>query len=282
MAVKIGIMMFATRTTIDMVSLARQVEGLGFESLFLPEHAAVPQEFSTPYPGGGDLPDEYRMMLDPFVGLGAAAGATKTIKLGTAISLVPERNPLLSAKVVATLDQVSRGRFIYGVGCGWLKEEGAIFDVDWKRRWTQTRDYLQAMKSCWTEPIAEHEGSHVQFPKLICEPKPFQKPHPPILIAGDLERAAERIAEFGDGWIPRYLWTKEKEIEQGRQRIEALYRERGRDTHALDITLFGCPVKRERHRSFEDAGVSRILHVMPMEGAQATLERLQRLADAVL
>ena len=282
MSVKVGIFMFATRTTIDVVSLARTVEELGFESLFLPEHAIVPRDFSSPYPGGGPLPDEYRMMLDPFVALAAAAGATRHIRLGTAIALVPERHPLLSAKAVATLDQVSRGRFIYGVGCGWLKEEGEIFKVDWKRRWTQTRDYIQAMKVCWSEPVAEYMGSHTRFPRLICDPKPVQQPHPPILIGGDLEKAAERIAEFGDGWIPRYLWTKEQEIAAGRARIEELYRARGRDVSKLDITLFGCPAKRERHRAFGDAGVTRIVHVMPMEPGQATLDRLKRLADAVL
>ena len=282
MPVKVGIFMFATRTTIDVVSLARTVEELGFESLFLPEHAIVPETFSSPYPGGGPLPDEYRMMFDPFVALAAAAGATQRIRLGTAIALVPERHPLLSAKAVATLDQVSRGRFIYGVGCGWLKEEGAIFKVDWKRRWTQTRDYIQAMKVCWSQPVAEYAGSHARFPRLICDPKPVQRPHPPILIGGDLEKAAERIADFGDGWIPRYLWTKEREMAAGRERIEALYRARGRDASALDITLFGCPAKRERHRSFGDAGVTRIVHVVPMEPREATLDRLKRLADAVL
>jgi len=168
MNVNIGLMMFATSNTIPVAKLAYEAEQLGFESLFLPEHPVIPVDSQTSFPGGGnELPVEYRQMLDPLVGLAAAAGATQKIKLGTAISLVLERNPILTAKSVASLDQVSSGRFIFGIGSGWLKEEGEIFNVDWPKRGTQMKDFILAMKACWTQEISSYNGSHVQFPELI-------------------------------------------------------------------------------------------------------------------
>lgn len=275
---KVGVFMFLTSKTIDVVPLAQRVEALGFDALFLPEHAAVPVAMTSQYPAGETLPDEYRRMYDPFVALAAATTVTRRIKLGTAIAIVPERHPLLSAKVVASLDQVSQGRVIYGVGCGWIKEEGALFDVDWRRRWTQTGDFIKAMKACWGPSPAEYAGSHIRFPPLVCEPKPVQQPHPPVLIAGELEKAVERIAAYGDGWMPRYLWCKQADIEQGRRRLETLYAEAGRDISRLDISLFGGHATRDFHRSFADAGANRVIHFLPMEPEAQTLQRLETIA----
>jgi len=221
-------------------------------------------------------------MLDPLVGLAAAAGATKKIKLGTAISLVLERNPILTAKSVASLDQVSNGRFVFGIGSGWLKEEGDIFNVDWPRRGAQMKDFMLAMKACWTKEVSSYNGSHVQFPELICNPKPVQKPHPPILIAGELNVAVKRAAEWGDGWIPRYIMSTPEQIAAGRQRMEDLYRQRDRDPANIDITLFGGRTNRDEMQHWVDAGVTRILYVLPAKDEPDTLSRINHIASKVL
>ena len=279
---RLGVMTFATRSTMPLPRLAERVEGLGFESLFLPEHPIIPERFDSPYPGGGALPDEYRMMVDPFVGLAAAAGATRRIRLGTSISLILERRPLLAAKTIATLDRVSHGRVVLGVGSGWLREEGDVFNVDWERRGSQMREVVQAMKACWTDEVSSFDGRYVRFPEVIVEPKPVQQPHPPILVAGELARAARRAAEWGDGWMPRYLWSSPEMVEDGRRRMEAAWRERGRDPATIDITLFGCRQSRAEIRQWADAGVTRILFVLPMEDEASTAARLERIADRVL
>ena len=235
---KLGVMMFATCTTMPLPRLAERVEALGFESLFLPEHPVIPERFESEYPGGGPLPDEYRMMVDPYVGLAAAAGATRRIRLGTSISLILERRPLLAAKAIATLDRVSHGRVVLGIGSGWLREEGDVFNVDWDRRGAQMREFVAAMKACWTDEVSSFNGRYVRFPEVIVEPKPVQRPHPPILIAGELALAAGRAAEWGNGWMPRYLWSTPEMVEDGRRRMEEAWRERGRDPATIDITLF--------------------------------------------
>ena len=279
---KLGVMMFATRTTMPLPRLAERVEGLGFESLFLPEHPVIPERFDSQYPGGGPLPDEYRMMVDPYVGLAAAAGATRSLRLGTSISLILERRPLLAAKAIATLDRVSHGRVVLGIGSGWLREEGDVFNVDWERRGSQMREFVAAMKVCWTEEVSSFSGRYVRFPEVIVEPKPVQRPHPPILIAGELALAARRAAEWGNGWMPRYLWSTPEMVEDGRRRMEEAWRERGRDPDSIDITLFGCRRDRAEIARWADAGVTRILFVLPMEDEASTAARLERIAERVM
>ena len=279
---RLGVMVFATRTTMALPRLAERVEALGFESLFLPEHPVIPERFDSPYPGGGPLPDEYRMMVDPFVGLAAAAGATRNIRLGTSISLILERRPLLAAKTIATLDRVSHGRVVLGVGSGWLREEGDVFSVDWERRGTQLREFVAAMKTCWTDEISSFDGRYVRFPEVIVEPKPVQRSHPPILIAGELGLAARRAAEWGNGWMPRYLWSTPGMVEDGRRRMEKGWLELGRDPATIDITLFGCRRDRAEIARWADAGVTRILFVLPMEDETGTVVRLERIADRVM
>ena len=279
---KLGVMMFATRTTMPLPRLAAQVEALGFESLFLPEHPVIPERFESEYPGGGPLPDEYRMMVDPYVGLAAAAGATRNIRLGTSISLILERRPLLAAKAIATLDRVSHGRVVLGIGSGWLREEGDLFNVDWERRGSQMREFVAAMKACWSDGVSSFSGRYVRFPEVIVEPKPVQRPHPPILIAGELTLAARRAAEWGNGWMPRYLWSTPEMVEEGRRRMEQGWRERGRDPATIDITLFGCRRDRAEIARWADAGVTRILFVLPMEDETGTARRLERIAERVM
>ena len=282
MAAKVGLMTFATANGLDFVELARRAEALGFESLWVPEHPVIPVHFTTPFPGGGELPEYYKHMPDPFVALAAAAGATQTLRLGTAISLVPEHDPKVLAKQVATLDLMSHGRFHFGIGAGWLREESEAMGVDFKRRWTQTREHVLAMKALWTQEQAQYAGNYVKFAPLWSYPKPVQKPHPPILIGGELDKAADRIAEYGDGWLPRFIAADPAGIESGRKRIAAKFRERGRNPDKLDITLFGCKRDRAVMRSFEDAGVTRILLVLMPEKPQETLQRMEGWAGRLL
>lgn len=279
---KIGIFYMPTSYSVDVATMAQHVEGLGFESLWLPDHPVIPVERTSPYPGGGEMPDYYGHIMDPFVALAAAAGATSRIKLGTGIVLVPERDPLVTAKEVATLDQVSGGRFLFGIGAGWLKEEGEVMGTVWKRRWSQTREYMLAMKACWSEGPAEFHGEFVDFPLLHSDPKPLQQPHPPILIAGEMEKAPARIIEYGDGWIPRYIMVTPASIESTRRHIEEQFRQQGRDFSRFEISIFGAKPDREDHRRLADAGVDRVVQMLRVSEPEDTLKRVDIWADTLL
>jgi len=278
----IGLTMFVTDYTIDIVTLARQAEALGFESLFVPEHPVIPVDMTTPFAGGGPLPDWYRKTIDPFCGLAAAAAATTTLRIGTAICLVPERDPLITAKQVATIDLISDGRFEFGIGAGWLREESEILGVDFPRRWTQTKDYVQAMKACWGPHPSEYHGRYADFPALWCEPKPVQKPHPPVLMAGEGEGVARRIAEFGDGWLPRWRNTTPQSMAEGRKRIDAAMREAGRDPATLKVSVFGAQPDKQRAQEFFDAGADRVILMVPSEGEAETVRRLEEWAGTLM
>ena len=225
-------------------------EELGFGSLWAPEHGVVPADFSVGASGArSGAPSVYadgriNQIMDPLVFLAPAAAATKTVKLGTGICLVPERNPIRLAKEVATLDLVSGGRFVFGIGAGWLQGESEALGEDFPRRWAQTREYVYAMKELWTEPVSEFHGRWVDFPPLICNPKPVQSPHPPLMIGGELSRRGteggrlrRRVAAAGadDVGVPR-----PGQAAEARAQIEELYRANGRDPSGLNITMWGA------------------------------------------
>jgi probable F420-dependent oxidoreductase len=279
---KYGLTMFVTADTIDIVTLARKAEALGFESLFVPEHPVIPDQFSTPFGGGGPLPDWYRKTIDPFCGLAAAAAVTTRLRIGTAICLVPERDPLLTAKEVATIDRLSGGRFEFGIGAGWLREESEIFGVDFPRRWTQTREHVLAMKACWGPHPSEFHGKYVDFPALWCEPKPVQRPHPPVLMAGEGPGVAGRIAEYGDGWLPRWRNSNPEEMEAGIGRIQDAMRARGRDPGQLQVSVFGAQPDKQRCTDFLNAGAQRIILMLPSEDEPKTTARLEEWASLLL
>ncbi|MEC9272359.1 MAG: LLM class F420-dependent oxidoreductase, partial [Chloroflexota bacterium] len=243
----IGIALLMTRHDFNTTDLARKVEEFGFESLWAPEHGIVPIDFKVAPATGrqGGIPKFYaeggiNQIIDPLLFLAAAATITKKIKLGTGICLVPERNPIRLAKEVATLDHISNGRFLFGIGAGWLKGESEILGVDFPHRWKQTREYLDVMQKLWTTEITEYHGEYVDFPPLVCDPKPVQKPHPPIFVGGELEAAARRIANYGDGWLPRARNTSQYQdpdkLSGARKHIEELMTARGRDASKLNIT----------------------------------------------
>lgn len=279
----IAITMFVTHHSIDIITLAQKAEALGFESLWLPEHPVYPVHTATPFPGtpDGSVPDFYKQLVDPFVALGAAAAATQRLKLATGICLVPERNPLLLAKEVATLDFVSRGRFLFGIGAGWLREEAELFGADFPRRWAQTRDAILAMKALWTKDEASYQGSHVSFPAVWSYPKPVQTPHPPVILGGEAKYALQRVVQWGDGWLPRGNFLSVDEIAAGRQELQRLAVEAGRDPQSLSISVFRADPDAASNARYAEAGVDRVLHVVPTLPETEALEALEQLADKV-
>ena len=288
----IGICMLMTEHDFDIVGLARKVEELGFGSLWAPEHGVVPADFSVGASGASSgAPSVYadgriNQIIDPLVFLAAAAAATKSVRLGTGICLVPERNPIRLAKEVATLDLVSGGRFVFGIGAGWLQGEAEVLGADFPRRWGQTKEYVNAMKELWTNPVSEFHGRWVDFPPIICDPKPVQKPHPPVMIGGELTRAAQRVADYGDGWLPRARTTSAyndpSRLPEARRHIEDLFQAKGRNPSQLNITMWDAPPDREQNRRFLDAGADHIVHMLTTRDERSTLEALEQVAEAVL
>ena len=289
---EVGICLLMTRHDFDIVGLARKVEELGFRSLWAPEHGVVPADFSVGESGArSGAPSAYsdgriNQIIDPLVYLAAAAAATTSVRLGTGICLVPERNPIRLAKEVATLDLVSGGRFMFGIGAGWLQGEAEVLGADFPRRWRQTREYVNAMKELWTQPVSEFHGQWVDFPPIICNPKPVQQPHPPVLIGGELRRAAQRVADYGDGWLPRARTTSAyhdpSRLPEARRHIEDLFRAKGRNPSQLNITMWDAPPDREQNRRFFDAGADHIVHMLTTRDERSTLEALERVAEAVI
>src|ERR1700756_727901 len=240
---KIGLLAFVSAQSVDPASIARKCESLGFESFYLPEHAIIPVKHKTRYPlsKDGEIPEPYSQMVDPFIGLTLAAAATKTISLGTGICLVPERHPIALAKEVATLDHYSGGRFIFGIGAGWLRDESEIMGVDFKRRWPITREYIRAMKELWTKPEASFDGEFIKFPPVKCNPKPARKPHPPVHIGAggigpNMDRALRDTVEIGDGWAPLGLAPEALAAELAK--LKAMCGEADRDYGKLEITMY--------------------------------------------
>ena len=281
----IGIFVFESDSSADPAVLARRAEELGFESFWVPEHPVIPLKTSSPYPASADgiIPDVYGRIVDPFIALSRASAVTSKIKLGTGICLVPERNPLLLAKEIATLDLYSEGRFIFGIGAGWLKEETEAMGGDFPHRWTQTKDSILAMKELWTKDEAEYHGTHYDFPPVRSFPKPVQKPHPPVFLGGKALNAFKRVVEWGDGWMPNRASVEE--IRQGRETLDRLAKEAGRDPSTIRVMAFGASGQfrdREAIMDLEQAGADRVtIWLDNTEGAGA-LREMEDIARLVL
>src|SRR4029450_9702060 len=237
----IGISLFSGRQPIDTAVVAQKAEALGFDSLWLGEHPVIPVHSSSPAPGtsGGGFLDFYSRLVDPFVALARASAVTTRLKLGTGITLVPERNPLLLAKEIATLDYYSGGRFLFGIGTGWHKEETEIMGGTFAHRWSQTREAIEAMKQLWTNEAAEYHGTYYDFPLVRSFPRPIQQPHPPIYIGGVATNVFKRTIEHGNGWMPTRA-TPEL-VQQGRHTLNELAVEAGRDPHSITIMAYLAP-----------------------------------------
>lgn len=267
--------------TIDPAFMARKAEELGFDSIWYAEHPAVPVHSDSPFPAtGGEIPWTYSHFTDPYIALARASAVTRTIKLGTGITLVPERHPLLLAKEVAALDFHSGGRFQFGIGTGWLKEETEIFGGDFPRRWTQTREALDVMKLCWTQEEAEYHGKYFDFPPVRSFPKPAQKPYPPILIGGMAPNVLKRIVAHADGWLPNRVTPAD--IEKSRNELASLCAAAGRDPTTIQIVIYGQEAKREHVQSLLDAGADSVI-VKPewVETEKEMGDQLEKMAEAV-
>ena len=279
---KIGVSTFPTDYSIDIAVLARRAEELGFDSLWVPEHAILPVGAKTPWPGSaaGLMPKEYADIADPFVALGRASAVTTGLKLGTAIVLVPERNPLVLAKEVATLDMYSGGRFIMGIGAGWLREESEIMGVDFDHRWTQTKEAVLAMKELWTKTESEYHGKYYDFPPVYSFPRPVQRPHPPVLLGGMARNVFKRIVEWGDGWIPNRVTPEE--VAAGRAKLDELATVAGRDPASIPISVFGQQPDPGLVERFFEAGAARVTVRLPVAGEEESLVELERMASLLL
>ena len=270
---KFGVYMFPTDYAIDPVSLGRAAEDLGFESLFVPEHTHIPTNRRSPFPGGGELPKEYSHTLDPFVALGAVAAVTERLMLGTGICLVIERDPITLAKEVASLDFISGGRALFGIGGGWNREEMENHGTNPGRRWKVLRERIEAMKQIWTEEAAEYHGEFVDFDPIWQWPKPVQKPHPPVIIGGNGANTLQRVVRYGDAWMPigRY-----GDLSGRIEELNRLADESGRGR--IPITIFGAAPKAEVIDAYAEGGVERLLFHLPPAPRDEVLPLLEQRA----
>ena len=285
----IGIMIAATAESGEIAEIAREVENLGYESFFIPEHPVIPIGFKTPLPGGGGgtLPEHYGRWFDPFVALSIAAAVTKRVKLGTGICLLPEREPIITAKAIATLDIVSGGRVILGVGAGWLREETEALGTRFETRWKRLRETVEAMRILWTQPEPSYQGELVKFPAVRCDPKPIQKLGPPILLGARGPKALERVVRSYDGWVP--LAGRPASFKRDIEALRKVATERGRNPDTLQISGFVGPgedgISSEDLKLYQEAGAHRLVLFSQGDAikmaAGKTLEIVRRLAQTV-
>ena len=272
----IGVGMFATEYAIRIDELAREVEARGFESLWVPEHTHIPTSRRTPWPGGNELPKEYSHTYDPFVSLMYAAAVTQTLKLGTGICLVIERDTILLAKEVASLDHLSGGRFLFGIGGGWNVEEMEHHGTLYKTRFKKLGEQVLAMKEIWTKDVAEFRGDFVNFDPLWCWPKPAQKPHPPVLLGGESRYTLQRVVEYCDGWFPR---SRQPElVSQGMNVLKEYAAQAGRDMRTISVSVFGAAAESRLLDSYRDVGATRVILRLPSEGRDTILPLLDEYA----
>lgn len=289
---KIGVSVFLTEKSGNPGDIAREAENLGFESLWVAEHIAVPTHYTTHYPRSADgkVPPFYADLVDPFVALMAAAQTTKTIRLGTAICLLPQHDAITIAKTTATLDRYSNGRLIFGVGAGWFAEEARLFGVKFERRWQHLRESVEAVRELWSKDEVSYEGEFIKFPPLRMGPKPVQQPGPPIFLgAHDPKYALKRVARFADGWFPANL--PPEKFKESIPEIKRLAKEAGRDPEKIEFSVLmmaqGDGPALDVMKQYQEAGVSRMIvlawsavsgsGVEAVKGLSSIVERAQRL-----
>jgi probable F420-dependent oxidoreductase len=276
--VNVGVAIFPTEYAIDPAELGRTLEHLGFESLFVTEHTHIPAARKARWPHGcGELPRDYWHTYDPFVALAVVAAATERLIVGTGICLVVEHDPIVLAKSVATLDVLSGGRFVFGIGGGWNWEEMANHGTAFASRWDVVRERVEAMKEIWLSEEASYDGAHVRFERIWQYPKPLQKPHPPILLGAERAGALERVVAYCDGWMPAGLLGHDLQepIAELRRLAEAARRPQP------SVTVFGCPQEQAALDRYLELGVDRVLFRVPSEPAESIVPRLERLAGLI-
>ena len=257
----VGVFYFPVDYGINVAELAKALEDRGFGSLYVPEHTHIPLSRKTPFPGGGELPKRYAHTHDPFVALAFAAAATRKLKIGTGICLVPQHEPIVTAKAIASLDMLSNGRFIFGIGGGWNVDEMENHGATHKDRFRMMREHVLAMKALWTEEEASYHGQFVNFDPVWSYPKPMQRPHPPIVLGGESDHTLKRVVEYCDGWFPRTRAGFDPV--EAKARLAKAANEKGRDPKSLTITVFGAPNKAEVLESYARAGIESALLAIP-------------------
>ncbi len=275
---KFGVSIFVTDTSISPPEVAKAAEERGFESVFFPEHTHIPASRRSPWGGGPDLPETYWHTLDPFVAIGAAAAVTSRIKLGTGVCLVIERDPITLAKEVASVDHLSNGRFLFGIGGGWNLEEMENHGTDPAKRWKILRERILAMKQIWTQEAAEYHGEFVNFDPIWSWPKPVQQPHPPILVGGNGPHTLDRVAEYGDGWMP-IGGRSEIPIEEKMATLNQLAAKAGRGS--IPITLTGTRLDTATIGRYQQVGIDRLTYGLPSAGPDRVIPALDQIAAVI-
>src|SRR5579864_4222395 len=268
-----GIAIFPTEYAISMQELAPLVEQAGFESLWVAEHSHIPTSRLSPYPAGGELPRHYWHTHDPFIALTVAALSTTRIKVATGICLLIQRDPIHTAKEAASVDVVSGGRFLFGIGGGWNREEMADHGTAFETRWKLLRERTEAIKAIWTQDPAEYHGEMVDFGPMWSWPKPVQKPHPPVILGGNGPKILERVVRYADGWMPNRGDVLERIPE-----LERMAKDGGREP--LPVTYYPKASAEEIERSAR-AGVDRLIWYVPPDGRDAALARLDELGKLI-
>jgi probable F420-dependent oxidoreductase len=276
-----GAAMFFTDYSMAPADLGRALGERGFESLWAPEHSHIPVSRTSPFPSGGDLPKEYYDVMDPFITLAAAAAATKTLKVGTGVCLVQQRDPIQTAKLVASIDQVSAGRFLFGVGSGWNAEEMADHGTPFKSRHKIARERIEAMQAIWTQDKAEYHGEFGNFDPMMAWPKPVQKPHPPVIVGGAFPYGARRAIRYGDGWVPHASRPEYGDVSDFLPQFQQMAKEAGRDPATLPVTMFRVVEELDRLRHYRDIGITRVVITLPSAGADQVVPILDRWAEKV-
>jgi probable F420-dependent oxidoreductase len=279
---KFGVLIFFTDYSMSPAELGVALEERGFESVWAAEHSHIPLSRKTPFIGGGDLPKMYYDVMDPFVTLTAAAAATKTLNVGTGVCLVNQRDPIQTAKLVASLDQVSAGRFLFGVGVGWNQDEMENHGTVYASRAKLVRERIEAMKEIWTRSKPEYHGELVDFDPMMAWPKPVRKPHPPVLVGGAFPYAARRAVRYGDGWAPTATRIGGGlDVFTALPRFSDMLREAGRDPATCPVTLFQAPEDIDLLRRYRDLGVERVSVTLPAATMDVVLPVLDRWAAII-
>ena len=269
----VGVCIFATEYAIRIDELAREAEARNFESLWVPEHTHIPTSRRSPF-AGGQLPEQYKHTLDPFVALTAAAAATTKLRVGTGICLIIERDTITTAKSVASLDLLSHGRFEFGLGGGWNAEEMEHHGTDFKTRFKKLEEQVRAMKEIWTKDVAEFHGAHVNFDPIWSWPKPVQKPHPPVLLGGESSYTLQRVVDLCDGWFPRARAAER--ILSGLGELRERAAKAGRDMKTITVSVFGAPPDEAALERYAEAGITRAILRLPSDGRDAVLPLLDQ------
>lgn len=271
---KIGVCIFATDYAIRIDELAKAAEARGFESLFVPEHTHIPTSRKTPFPAGGQLPKEYSHTYDPFVSLMMAAAVTTKLRIGTGICLIIERDTIVTAKEVASLDALSGGRFELGIGGGWNVEEMNNHGTEHKTRFKKLREQVLAMKEIWSKDEAQYHGEFVDFDPIWSWPKPAQKPNPPVLLGGESGHTLQRVVDFCEGWFPR--GRSPEMVVNGMKDLRERAAKAGRDMKTISVSVFGARPDEGDLAQYQEAGVTRAILRLPPDGRDVVLPLLDQ------